>query len=88
MDSNKIKLLCYDIENGQMGLQNYIEKKRETIGEIRTVRDIERVIGIISYAKKTIKGPKKILSILRQDIKELKMGKVSDQWFDMLNNHI
>ena len=86
--STKITFLGYEIENGKMSLKNYIQKKKETLGEIRTVKDLERVIGIISYARKTIKGTEKILSNLRQDLKELKKGKISDQWFDMLNHHI
>ena len=86
--ATEIKFLGYEIKEGRMGLRDYIQKKKETLGEIKTVKDIERVIGIISYARKTIRGTEKILSKLRQDLKELKKGKVSDQWFDMLDSHV
>ena len=48
--STKITFLVYEIENGKMSLKNYIQKKKEILGEIRTAKDLERVIGIISYA--------------------------------------
>ena len=86
--STEIKFLGYEINQGKMGLREYILKKKETLGEVKTVKDLERVIGIISYARKTIRGTERILGNLRQDLKELKKGKVSDQWFDMLKSHI
>ena len=46
------------------------------------------MIGIISYARRVIKGTEKILAPLRSDLKTLKKGGVSGQWFRMLDEHV
>ena len=55
----------------------------ENIGKIAKIKDLERVIGIISYARRTIKKTEEVLAPLRQDLKILKKGNVSEQYGDL-----
>ena len=50
----KIKFLGYEIEGGEMSLQNYLKEKAKDIGPIKTVRDLERHIGVLSYSRRCV----------------------------------
>ena len=70
--TTKINFLGYEIENGKMSLKTYLKKKIEQLGRVRNVNDLERIIGIISYARHFIKATELILAPLRSDLKDLK----------------
>lgn len=70
--TSKITFLRYELENGKLSLKKYILKKKEALGEIQIVKDLEMVIGIISYARRMIKGTEEVLAPLRKDLKMLK----------------
>ena len=86
--STKISFLGFEIENGKLCLREYIKKKMESIGPIECVHDLERVIGIIFYARKVVKGTEEVLASLRADLKRLKKGNVPSEWFDEANLHV
>ena len=77
--ATKMTFLGYEIENGRLNLREYVKNKKESLGNIWTIKELERVIGIISYARRVIKGTEKILAPLRSDLKILKKGGVSEQ---------
>ena len=83
--SSKISFLGFEIEDGKLCLKEYIRKKMDSIGPIENVHDLERVIGIISYARRVIHGTEIVLAPLREDLKRLKKGNISDEWFDEVN---
>ena len=86
--SDNLTFLGYEIEDGTLSLKNYIKKKMENIGKVASIKNLERVIGIISYARRTIEKTEEILAPLRQDLKVLKKGKVSEHWLKELNAKI
>ena len=86
--SNKLTFLGYEIEDGTLSLKKYIKKKMENVGKVSNIKDLERVIGIISYARRTIQKTEEVLAPLRQDLKILKKGNVSEQWFEELNSKV
>ena len=86
--STKISFLGYEVEGGKMTLKGYIQRKREVIGEVRTIHDLERVIGIISYARRVIRKTEEVLAPLRADLKAFKKGETSTAWFRALDSHI
>ena len=75
--STKIKFLGYEIENGKMSLTEYLAEKAKDIGKIKNIKDMERCIGIISYARRCIVGAELILAPLRKDLKMMKERKFS-----------
>ena len=86
--SDKLTFLGYEIEDGTLSLKKYIKKKMDNIGKVAKIKDLERVIGIISYARRTIKKTEEVLAPLRQDLKILKKGGVSEQWLEELNSKV
>ena len=58
--STKIKFLGYEIEDGKMSLSEYLAEKAKDLGPIKTIKDMERCIGIISYARRCIIGAEMI----------------------------
>ena len=86
--STQISFLGYEVEGGRMTLKKYIQKKKEVIGEVRTIHDLERVIGIISYARRVIRRTEEVLAPLRADLKAFKKGETSEEWFQNLDCHV
>ena len=58
------------------------------MGEIRTIKDLERAIGIILYARRCVKDVEVILGPLRESLKTFKEGKVSEEWLQVLNEQV
>ena len=65
MISTEVKFLGYEISDEKLGLHNYIQKKKEMLWEVKKVKDLERVIDIISYVRKIIKGMEIVLAKFR-----------------------
>ena len=86
--TTKLSFLGWEIEGGKMSLKGYLKKKMEQLGPIRTVNDLERVIGIISYARRVIRGTEEILTPLRKDLRKLKHEECSHDWFRELDQHV
>ena len=74
-----MSFLGYEVTDGKLSLKKYLEKKKEEIGYVSNVHELERVIGIISYSRRVIKGTEKILGPLRQDLKKMKKGDVTEE---------
>ena len=72
--STQISFLGCEVEEGKMASKKYIQRKREVIGEVKTIHDLERVIGIISYARRVIKKTEEVLASLRSDLKAFRKG--------------
>ena len=52
-------------------------------GEI--IKDLERIIGVISYTQRCVKDAEVILGPLREGLKTFKSGQVSESWIAALN---
>ena len=52
--SRSIKFLGHEICGGRWNQEGYIKDKMAQVGEVKTMRDLERVIGVISYARRAI----------------------------------
>ena len=50
------------------------------MGEVRTIKDLERVIGIISYACHCVRGVEVVLGPLQEILKVFKDGNISEEW--------
>ena len=86
--TNKLSFLGWEIEDGKMSFKGYLQIKQEQLGEVKSVHDLERVIGIISYARRVAKATEEILAPLRADLRVLKSGQCSEEWFQQLKEHV
>ena len=58
------------------------------LGEIRTIKDLERIIRVISYACHCVKGVEVILGPLQEGLKTFKGKEVSEEWLEDLNKKV
>lgn len=84
--ATEIVFLGYLIKDGKVGLQHFIKQKMKEIGEVRTVKDLERVIGILEYTRRTVRDVEIILGPPREDLKRLKAGEEVD--VAEMNQHV
>ena len=86
--TKEIEFLGREISNGYRSHENFLKRKRKELGEIRTIKDLERIIGVISYARRCVKDVEVILGPLREDLKEFKAKSVSESWINTLNQKV
>lgn len=60
----------------------------EALDYVRTIKGLERIIGVISYTRRVIKGTEEVLAPLRKDLRTLKQGDVSEKWFGEMNARV
>lgn len=80
--ANEIKFLGLEIGNGQWSLKGYLKEKFAQFGDINTWKSLERLVGVISYARRTIIGVEPMLAEIRECLKEAKMNKRSEEWWN------
>lgn len=64
-----ITFLGYTIGGGQISLRKYLQKWQLVLGKLRSIAELERVIGILSYCCKSIRRVEEVLAPLRQWLK-------------------
>ena len=88
MAADSITFLGYEIKDGKWSLEGFISRKMQEIGSVDSIKGLERVIGILSYARRCIKNTEKILGPLREDLRSFKSGSVTDVWKAEMNCHV
>ena len=68
----EITFLGYEIKNGRWNQAGFIKKRMDEIGKVQSIKDLECIIGIISYSQRCIKDSELILGPLRKDLKRFK----------------
>ena len=86
--TDEITFLGYEIKHGKMTQKKYLEKRMNEIGVVTSIKGLERVIGIISYTRRVIKGSEVILGPLREDLKYAKKHETTGDWWSKVNEHI
>ena len=86
--SESIQFLGCEVSNGCWSHENFLKKKLAELGRIETIKDLERIIGVISYTRRCVKDVEMILGPLREGLKTFKSGKVSEEWIESLNEKV
>lgn len=68
----KVKFLGYTLKNGKWSLSEYLEEKMAQIGEVRSRRELERHVGILSFARTHVPDVELALRPMRNWVKEAK----------------
>ena len=68
--TSSILFLGYEIRDGRMSLESFLKKKQRDVGFVSSIKGLERVIGILSYARRVIKKSEEVLAPLREDLKK------------------
>lgn len=64
--TTQVTFLGIEISHGEWSLTKYYQKKMNQLGAMNHWKDLERFIGILSYARKTIVGLEGLLAPIRQ----------------------
>ena len=86
--STEISFLGYEIKDGQISLEKYLQDRMKEVGVVKGIKDLERIIGILSYARRTVKNVEVILHTLREDLRKMKNGEISEEDLDKINQHV
>ena len=70
--STEISFLGYEIKDGKISLEKYLQDRMKEVGVVKGIEDLERIIGILSYARRTVKNVEVILHSLREDPRKMK----------------
>jgi len=79
--TNSVKFLGLELESGRWSLARYLSTKANTFGELRSWKDLERMIGVVSYARRTIPDVERLLLPLRAALKEAKRVQKNVAWW-------
>lgn len=80
--TRQLTFLGVEIANGHWSLCNYLRTKIDSLGAIRTWKAIERIIGIVSYARKTLPDVERLLVEARVLLKTSKHEEQSTEWWE------
>ena len=86
--STSITFLGFEIRDGKWSFESYLKKRMDELGEVRSIKGLERIIGVLSYIRRAVLNMERILGPLRADLKTLKNGSVTSDWWDKLNTKI
>ena len=62
----KVKFLGLEITHGTWTLAQYFRDRVQQLGEVEHWKDLERLIGVLSYLRRTVVGMERLLAPLRQ----------------------
>ena len=79
--TRRVKFLGFFLQEGEISVDEYLQKKREALGTIGSVHDLERAIGILSYSRRSVLEAGRILAPLYQTLKIIKKEGATDlEW--------
>jgi len=77
----EVSFLRYSLSTGQWSLSDYLADKWKQLGEVNSRRDLERHIGILSFARTHIPSIETILYPLRNHLKRSKSMRIfQSEW--------
>ena len=71
-----------------MSLKKYLQEKKKAVGEINSIKGLERIIGVLSYCRHAIWGIEDILGQLRDDLGWIKRNGVGICTWEQVNKHV
>ena len=80
--------LGFKIRDGKWSFESYLKKRMDELGEMRSIKGLERIIGVLSYICRAVRNMERILGPQHADLKTMKNGSVTSDWWDKLNTKI
>ena len=79
--ARRVKFLGFYLQEGEISVDEYLQKKREALGTIGSVHDLERAIRILSYCRRSVIEVGRILAPLYQTLTIIKKEGATDlEW--------
>ena len=86
--SESIQFLGCEVSSGHWNHENFLKRKLAELGRVETIKDLELIIGFISYTRRCVEDVEMILGPLREGLKTLKSVQVSESWIAALNDKV
>jgi len=84
----EISFLRYSLKDGKWSLSDYLTEKSKQLGETRSRRELERHIGILSFARSHVPDVELLLRPLRRHLAEAKSSKLSHDKWALISDHV
>jgi len=84
----EISFLRYSLKDGQWSLSDYLAEKSKQLGETRSRRELERHIGILSFARSHVPNVELFLRPLRRHLAEAKSSRLSTQKWVLISERV
>ena len=79
--ARRVKFLGFFLQEGEISVDEYLQKKREALGIVGSIHGLERAIGILSYSRRSVLEAGRILAPLYQTLKIIKKEGATDlEW--------
>ena len=75
-----VTFLGHEIKDGKWSFESYLSEKMDQVGPVNSIKKLESVVGILSYARRCVKYLERILGPLRAALSEWKAGPVTEGW--------
>lgn len=77
----KVVFLGIEIEDGGWSLAEYLRRKKEQLGPVLHWKDLERLIGILSYVRHTVVDLERTIAPIRVALLEAKAEQKDEAWW-------
>ena len=65
-----VTFLGHEIKDGKWSFESYLSEKMDQVGPVNSIKKLESVVGILSYARRYVKHLERILGPLRAALSE------------------
>lgn len=72
----------YELQGNTWSNSAFLDSRSQEIGSVTSIKDLERAIGILSYARNTVQNTERILRPLRCLMREVKAKKQDELWWE------
>lgn len=79
--TDSVSFLGMDITDGSWSLKGYLDQKVTEFGDISHWKDLERLIGVLTYVRKTVPKMEEILSRIRSRYSEARKKCRNEEWW-------
>ena len=84
----KVRFLGMELSHGSWTLTDYFRSRWAQLGEVTHWKDLERLVGVLSYLRRTIVDLERLITPLRQLLAEAKARKQNDEWWNQARQKV
>jgi len=81
----EVSFLRYSLNNGRWSLEEYLMEKWSQLGEVRSRKDLERHIGILSFARTHVPDIELFLCPMRKQLLRAKTQRLNNKEWEMIS---
>jgi len=88
ISQREISFLRYSLRNGKWSLEDYLKEKWKQVGEVRSRRDLERHIGVLSFARTHVPSIELFLRPMREFLSRAKAEKLTAEEWGLISKRV